>query len=175
MVAYDPSIRSEKAYELIEKYKGRISREHDGAVSKMDALFDDLSNDVLSVLTKAPSQSQLATLQTMSLKGSLSIGDIQVAAKAMEGNAIALSALADLAHKHDLRDTEVEGGFMPRLDELQDGLEEYKQKSRINLRRYGEIDPYSGQIKNPYALIFANETTWEVFKQAEKALEVFSR
>lgn len=173
LTVYDPSVRSEKAQTLIEAYKGKIADEHDKAVSKMDALFDDLSEDVLRVLTKAPSQSQLATLQTMSLKSSLSLGDIQVAAQAMKGNAIALSALADLAQKHDLRDSEVEGGFMPRLDDLQKGLEEYKQRSRINLRRYGVIDPHTGLVKNSFLMILSKDCTWEVFEQAEKVIEVF--
>lgn len=159
---------------LIEDYNNRIANEQNRAISAEEGLFIELSRDLEEALTAAPTDRQLAFLQTMSLKSSLGLGDIQAAEVVMSGNAVAMSALSDISGKHGIFDAEWNAGAgIPRLKELQDGLEAYRKKCVAQIRRYGSIDPYSGLVRigNIEASLFLTICTSEVFDEAEAALE----
>lgn len=167
-------VRAQRMPEIVDRYQSRIRARHEEAVETERKLFADLLAEVEKVVTEPPTSDQLAYLQTLSLKSSLTPGDIQAAEKVMEGNALALSALRDLAGKHGLEDAELNAGAaMPRLQEIADGLEEYRKATAKNIRRYGVIDPYNGNVSGNYFTVLDMERVWDVFREAEAAVERF--
>lgn len=167
-------VRAQRMPEIVERYRSRISARHEEAVEAEARLFADLLAEVEKVVTEPPSSDQLAYLQTLSLKSSLTPGDIQAAEKVMAGNAVALSALRDLAGKHGIADAPLNAGApMPPLQDIADGLEEYRKATALNIRRYGVIDLHSGNVSGNYFTVLDMERVWDVFRDAEAAVERF--
>lgn len=95
-----------KRVELMEKAEAEYHKSCEPirahALEQSEALFEAARNAVESAMVKAPSSDQLAYLQVLSLRSSLKDVDLDQAAPMMKGNALAESALNDLAEKHDI-------------------------------------------------------------------------
>lgn len=109
----------DKAMKAIEPYKGSAGYDKDKAAlekSRDDAItehnkeygakFTDILNgmeeSVEKVALKAPTADMLAILQTLSMRQKVERGELRQAARALRDNPLALSALDEIAVKHNM-------------------------------------------------------------------------
>ena len=91
---------SEEIRKASEKRERAVADAKKAASTKIDACLKQMRENVGKMPIKAPSQEMVNILQVLSMKSTISKQELDRAARAMEGNALGLSALNSIADKH---------------------------------------------------------------------------
>ncbi len=151
------------------KYQAASQAAKERALAKEGPLFEDLRRDVEKALTAAPTPEQLAYLQTLSLRHSLTDDDIRTAAVAVAGNAAAEANVAALADSRGMISAAIT--IPPSLPDLLRRIDDFEESRRRSVTRYRSIQQ-NGQEDDIHTMTFSPGAGWSrVMEDAEGALE----
>lgn len=162
-----PDIKAKQDHDATAKYRTKSDTVRQRAISKETALFADLRRDVEAALTTAPTQEQINYLQALSLKPSLKKDDLDKAAIALKGNAIAEANISALAER--------EGFILLNLEEppvLMDVLtliDEFEESRKNSISCYLEVKQDGDRGEGLHSRLFTPGCGWS------KAMEVSER
>lgn len=162
-----PDLKAKRDHEATSEYIAASTAAKERCLAKEEPLFADLRRDVEKALTAAPSQGQLAYLQTLSLRSTLTESDIVTAAVA--GNAAAEANVAELAKRDGIISAKVTAPpALPDLLASIDKWEETRQQRVINYRTVQQ----DGQVSGEPEFGFIPGGGWsKTMEEAEGAIE----
>lgn len=164
-----PDVKAERDAKAAREYREASQVAKEQALEKEGPLFEDLRRDVEKALTAAPTPEQLAYLQTLSLRPSLTDEDIRTAAVAVAGNAAAEANVAALAARQGVASAKV--AAPPSLTELLARIGEYEAFRRNRVMSYRTVQQ-DGQESEGGTLGFIPGGGWSrAMADAEGALE----
>ena len=164
-----PDLKAKRAHEATSEYIAASTAAKERCLAKEAPLFADLRRDVEKALAAAPSQGQLAYLQTLSLRSTLTESDIVTAAVAVAGNAAAEANVAELAKREGIISAKVTAPpALPDLLASIDKWEETRQQRVINYRTVQQ----DGQVSGEPEFGFIPGGGWsKTMEEAEGAIE----
>lgn len=170
---YNPETCAERNSEAAEKYEQAAGRERDRAIAREVSLFDDMRRDLAAALSKAPTQDQLAYLQVLTMKNELTTDDVRQAFAVVGGNALAESALSDIATRTTGSDSAM--GLVPSapsLSAITQGLDKFQHSRATSISRYGTAAD-SALGDDLHTLCFMPDGSNASFDAAEAAIAAY--
>lgn len=153
-----------------EEYRSACSAIRSRAIEQEGELFDRAGSELEKVMAQAPTADQLAYLQTLSLRSDIKDSDIELAAIAMEGNALAESALRDIAKKNGADIPQSISS--PDLVRLRDGLRVLQRQHENAITQY-KVTPSPITRANVYEIAFAGMDN-QALANVDDAIERYS-
>lgn len=164
-----PDLKAKRDHEATSEYVAASTAAKERALAKEAPLFADLRHDVEKALATAPSQAQLAYLQTLSLRSTLTESDIVTAAIAVAGNAAAEANVAELAAREGIVTAKVT--TPPALPDLLASIDKWEETRRQRVMNYRTVQQ-DGQESGEPEFGFIPGGGWsKTMEEAEDAIE----